>query len=164
MTRFTYPEVGATRALDLPAGYRTLRIRSLVGHGHDAMRAATDAVMEWRMHRAIPVGIDASGPRAAPGVDVTVSLAHLIFAPCRIVWSEETERRAGWAYGTLEGHPECGEESFVVLRDDEDDIWLTVTAFSRPAAWYTRAAGPLVPCLQRAYARRCGRVLARLVR
>ena len=161
---FTYPEVGATRNSALPAGYRTFRIRTLVGHGPDAMRAATDAVMEWRMHRAIPVGIDASAPRAAPDVDVTVILAHLICAPCRIVWTEETELRAGWAYGTLAGHPECGEESFVVRRDDEDDVWLTVTAFSRPAAWYARAAGPLVPYLQRSYARRCGRVLARLLR
>ncbi len=161
---FTYPEVGATRAVDLPAGYRTLRVRSLVGRGPEAMRAATDAVMEWWMHRAIPVGIDASAPRAAPGVDVTVTLAHVIVAPCRIVWTEETERRAGWAYGTLHGHPECGEESFVVHRDDQDDVWLTVTAFSRPAAWFARAAGPLVPYLQRAYARRCGRVLSRLLR
>jgi uncharacterized protein (UPF0548 family) len=160
---FNYHEVGATRSPTMPAGYRTLRIRTLVGRGRAAMRAATDAVMEWRMHRAIPVGITAGAPRAAPGVDVTVTLAHLIHAPCRIVWTEEAERRAGWAYGTLEGHPEGGEESFVVHRDDEDDVWLTVTAFSRPAAWYTRAAGPLVPVLQRYYARRCGRVLARLL-
>jgi len=161
---FNYAEVGATRTHDLPAGYRTLRVRTLVGRGADVMRAATDAVMEWRMHRAIPVAIDASAARAAPNVDLTVILAHLIRAPCRIVWTEETERRAGWAYGTLEGHPECGEEAFVVHRDDEDRVWLTVTAFSRPAAWYTRAAGPLVAYLQRYYARRCGRVLSRLLR
>jgi uncharacterized protein (UPF0548 family) len=161
---FNYAEVGATRNAALPAGYRTLRVRTLVGRGRDAMRAATDAVMDWRLHRAIPVGIHASAPRAAPGVDVTVILGHLIRAPCRIVWTEETERRAGWAYGTLEGHPECGEESFVLQCDDEGDVWLTVTAFSRPAAWYTRAAGPLVASLQRSYARRCGRALSRLLR
>lgn len=161
---FNYPEIGATRTQDLPAGYRTFRIRTLVGRGPDAMRTATDAVMEWRMHRAIPVGIDANAPRAAPGVDLTVILAYLINAPCRIVWTEETERRAGWAYSTLEGHPEYGEESFVVHRDDEDGVSITVTAFIRPAAWYTRAAGPLVPYLQRAYARRCGRVLTRMLR
>lgn len=161
---FTYPEVGATRTPALPAGYRTFRIRSLVGRGPDAMREATDAVMEWRMHRAIPVEIDASAPRAAPDVDVTVTLARLICAPCRIVWTVETEQRAGWAYGTLEGHPESGEESFIVHRDEQDDVWLTVTAFSRPAAWYAWAAGPLVPYLQHSYARRCGHVLSRLIR
>ena len=104
-----------------------------------------------------------SAPRAAPGVDVTIHLG-LICAPCRIVWTEQTERRAGWAYGTLVGHPECGEEAFVLHRNDDDEVWLTVTAFSRPAAWYTRASGPLVPFLQRAYACRCGRVLSRLLR
>ncbi|WP_347568510.1 DUF1990 family protein [Kitasatospora aureofaciens] len=34
------------------------------------------------------------------------------------------------------------------------------TAFSRPIAWWARLAGPLFPLLQRAFARRCGRVLA----
>jgi uncharacterized protein (UPF0548 family) len=161
---FTYPEVGATRLPGLPAGYDTFLVRTLVGRGQASMLAAADAVMEWRMHRAIPVGIDASAPRAAPGVDVTVTLVHLIRAPCRIVWTEESARLAGWAYGTLEGHPECGEEAFVVHRDDDDAVWLTVTAFSRPAAWYARAVSPLVPYVQRAYARRCGRVLSRLLR
>lgn len=47
-------------------------------------------------------------------------------------------------------------------REDSEAVWLTVTAFSRPAVWWARAAGPLIPVLQRAY--RCGAVLRRLVR
>jgi len=85
--------------------------------------------------RRFAVGLrnhQASAARAAPGVEITVVLAHTIRAPCRIVWTAETERRAGWAYGSLQGHRECGEEAFVVHRNDGDDVRLTVTAFRRP--------------------------------
>jgi uncharacterized protein (UPF0548 family) len=79
-----------------------------------------------------------------------------------VVWTVEEYRRTGWAYGTLPGHPESGEESFVVDRTGDGTVWLTVTAFSRAAKWYSRAAGPAARGLQHAYARRCGLALRRL--
>ncbi|MGI8336628.1 DUF1990 family protein [Actinomadura scrupuli] len=164
--KLTYDEVGATRDGSLPDGYRRLRERTLLGQGPAVMAAATDAVLDWWMHRAAGVRIDSGGRRAAPGVIVTVRLGVgplALRAPCEIIWTEEGDRRAGFGYGTLSGHPASGEEAFVVSRDAEDDVWLTVTAFSRPAVWYTRAGGPLVPVMQRAYARRCGTALRRLV-
>ena len=162
---FTYPEVGATREAQRPDGYRHLRQRMLVGHGPAAFGNAADAVMEFWMHRAIPVRVDASAARAAPGVSVVIGMGVgplRLTAPCRIVWTREEERYAGWAYGTLAGHPQSGEESFVVHLDDEGDVWLTVTAFSRPATTAARLAGPFGRAFQRAYARRCGAVLRRL--
>src|SRR5690606_362532 len=100
--------------------------------------------------------------RAAPGVDVTVTLVGVVKAPCRVVWTVEEHRRAGWAYGTLSGHPESGEEAFVVHRTGDGTVWLTVSAFSRPASWYARAGGPATRSLQHAYARRAGKTLRRL--
>ncbi|MQY02820.1 DUF1990 family protein [Actinomadura macrotermitis] len=164
---FTYEQVGATRTLDLPAGYGHMRVRTLIGEGPDVMADAADALMEFWMHRAIPVVVKATARRAAPGVGVVIGLGIgplRLWAPCRIIWTQEEEKRAGWAYGTLPGHPERGEESFVVHMDDEGEVWLTVTAFSVPASRLARLAGPLVPFLQRAYARRCGAVLRRLAR
>jgi uncharacterized protein (UPF0548 family) len=84
-----------------------------------------------------------------------------IAAPCQVVWTVAEEDRAGFAYGTLPGHPAQGEESFVVNQDGDGVVWFTITSFSRPARWYAAAAGPLVPVLQQAYARRCGQVLRR---
>ncbi|MGP4027688.1 DUF1990 family protein [Actinomadura sp. 3N407] len=165
--KFTYPEVGATRDAERPDGYRHMRRRTLVGRGPEEFRNAADAVMEFWMHRAIPVRVDASAPRAAPGVSVVIGLGAgplRLRAPCRIVWAREEERYAGWAYGTLPGHPQSGEESFVVHLDDEGDVWLTVTAFSRPATAAARLAGPFGRMFQRAYAGRCGAVLRRLAR
>ncbi|GAA4062502.1 MULTISPECIES: DUF1990 family protein [Actinomadura] len=166
MTGLTYAEVGATERGALPGGYRHLRHRALVGSGPRAMREAADAVLEFWMHRAAGVRIDASAPRAAPGVHVESRMGVgplSLSAPCRVVWAEDGERRAGFGYGTLPGHPATGEESFVVELDDMDDVWLQVTSFSRPAGWQMRAAGPLAPLFQRVYAHRLGTTLRRLV-
>ncbi|MFF9410127.1 DUF1990 family protein [Streptomyces anandii] len=160
---FTYEEVGATREQGhCPPGFHSLHVRTRIGEGEEVFRRACEAVLTWEMHRAVGVGVDTPADRAAPGVDVTVSLAAVVKAPCRVVWTVEEPRRAGWAYGTLPGHPETGEESFLVERTGDGTVWLTVTAFSRPAKWYARAGGPATRGLQHAYARRCGTVLRRL--
>ncbi|GGY41722.1 DUF1990 family protein [Streptomyces omiyaensis] len=162
----TYREVGATRTPDaLPAGFHHLRHSAAVGHGPAAFRAAAEAVTTWRMHRAGGARVRASAGRAAPGVTLEVALGIgplALGVPCRVIWVPEEEHRAGFAYGTLTGHPECGEEAFLVELEPGGTVRFTVTAFSRPAAWYTRLAGPLVPRLQLAYARRLGRVLTRI--
>ncbi|MFD4375090.1 DUF1990 family protein [Streptomyces sp. NPDC059202] len=163
----TYRETGATRTPDaLPAGYHHLRHSTPVGHGHAAFLTAAEAVTTWRMHRASGARVRSAADRAAPGVTLEVALGIgplAIGVPCQVIWLPEGERLAGFAYGTLTGHPESGEESFLVELEPDGTVRFTVTAFSRPAAWYTRLAGPLVPLLQRAYARRLGGVLARLV-
>lgn len=164
---FTYPEVGATKDGVRPDGYRHLRVRTRVGRGPDALRAAADAVMGLRMHRALPVGFSASVPRAVPGADVGIGVGAgrlRLRAPCRVVWVREDERGAGFGYGTLPGHPMSGEESFVVDVDDAGAVWLTVTSFSRPVTAVARLAGPLAPVFQRLYALACGITLRRLLR
>ena len=170
---FSYPEVGATRdggaepPSELPAGYAQLRHRTRVGSGPAAFAAAGEAVLTWRMHRAAGVRITATSARAEPGTRVLVRLGLgrlALTAPCEVVWTVAEPRRTGFAYGTLPGHPECGEESFTVEQDEDGEVWFAVLAFSRPARWFTRAAGPLVPVFQRLYARRCGSALRGLVR
>ncbi|MCX4736278.1 DUF1990 family protein [Streptomyces sp. NBC_01363] len=166
MTALTYPEVGATRLDPLPDGYHHLHHRTRVGRGRADFEAAGAAVTRWRMHRASGAGVHASADRAEAGVTVRVSLGAGPFrltAPCRVVWAAYEKDLVGFAYGTLTEHPECGEESFVVESADDGTVWFTVMAFSRPAAWYTRLAGPLVPMTQRWYARRLGSTLLRIV-
>jgi uncharacterized protein (UPF0548 family) len=167
MTDLNYPEQHGTRHTPLPAGYHHLREEVPIGHGRAVLAAAGEAVTAFRMHRAAGVGIQADGPRAAPGVAVEVALGIgplRLLAPCRVVWTVDEEDRIGFGYGTREGHPECGEEAFVVELRADDSVWFTVTAFSRPARLCTRLAGPLVPVLQRRYARHCGRTLRKLVK
>jgi uncharacterized protein (UPF0548 family) len=77
------------------------------------------------------------------------------------VWAVDEADQAGFGYGTLPGHPVRGEEAFGV-RIVDGRVCFSVTAFSRPASWYTRAAGPVLPLMQRAYAGHLARVLRRL--
>ncbi|MFE4450110.1 DUF1990 family protein [Streptomyces sp. NPDC056796] len=166
MSTLTYPEVGATRLGPLPDGYNHLHHRTAVGRGRADFEAAGAAVTEWRMHRAAGARVNASAARAATGVGVEVSagIGRLrVTAPCEIVWTAYESGRTGFAYGTRDRHPETGEESFVVELADDGTVWFTVLAFSRPASWYARLAGPLVPLAQHWYARRLGKVLRRTV-
>ncbi|WP_035796552.1 DUF1990 family protein [Kitasatospora mediocidica] len=167
---FSYVEVGAvTRPGPLPAGYHHLRREALIGYGRDVLEAAGEAVTTLRMHRAAGVrvrtGLGPGAPRVTAGTEVVCGIGFgplRLDAPCRVVWCGHEADRIGFSYGTRPGHPECGEESFVVDLRADGSVWFTVTAFSRPGRWYTRMAGPIVPLFQRAYAWRCASTLRRL--
>ncbi|MEW2412942.1 DUF1990 domain-containing protein [Streptomyces sp. NPDC046866] len=162
---FNYPEQGATARLPLPAGYNHLRHRTRIGSGRAVFEAAGAAVTTLRAHRAAGMRVRCSHGAVRPGSRVAVGIGFgplRIDAPCRVVWTAYEPTRTGFAYGTVSGHPECGEESFLVHRDPDGTVWFEVTAFSRPARWYTRLAGPVVPFLQRCYAAHLGRTLRRL--
>lgn len=165
MDNLTYAEVGATRHGPVPPGYRHLRYRAYLGRG--VLAQAREALLTWRMHEAAGVRVTASAPRATAGVDAIsrIGIGPLrIAAPCRVVWAVDGADEAGFAYGTLPGHMVRGEEAFLVTSDPDGGVWFTVTAFSVPAGWFMRAAGPLGPVLQRTYAYWCGRTLRRLCR
>ena len=76
-------------------------------------------------------------------------------APCRVVYVVDEPDIRGFGYGTLPGHPESGEERFMVRRDPSTSaVFAEITAFSRPGSWLTKAGGPFVGVLQRFMARR----------
>jgi uncharacterized protein (UPF0548 family) len=149
MSELTYPEVGATAQDRLPSGYRHVRRRVRLGDD-EVFAAAATGLMTFAMNRAAGLRPTTSAPRAAVGVTVTSRLGFgpvAIAAPCRIVWTVDEPERAGFGYGTLPGHPEIGEEAFVVARET-DGVWFSVVAFSRPGAWYARLGAPVGRWLQ----------------
>jgi uncharacterized protein (UPF0548 family) len=58
------------------------------------------------------------------------------------VYAVDQPRRQGFAYGTLPGHPESGEEAFIIEHLDDETVSFTITAFSRPSTAIARIAGP----------------------
>ncbi|MEU7726824.1 DUF1990 domain-containing protein [Streptomyces sp. NPDC040724] len=160
-----YPDRGATAHRPLPAGYHHLNHRTRLGHGRAVFEAAGTAVTTFRAHRTSGMRVRADAGAVRPGSRVVVGIGVgplRIDAPCEVVWTAYEPARIGFAYGTRPGHPECGEESFIVDMDRDGTVWFTVTAFSRPNAWYTRLAGPVVPFLQLRYARWLGHRLRKL--
>ena len=83
-------------------------------------------------------------------------------APCRIVAVFKEPDLFGFAYGTLPGHPERGEECFVVERRDEG-TYFSIRAFSTPVDPLARLAGPLGRVVQRRVTRRYIHALRRFV-
>lgn len=163
MHRPTYPHVGATRGL-LPVGYQHLEHTRTIGHGTEDFQRAAHAVMAWGVQRGAGLRVDTTSERAAEGVLVTVRLGVGpvgIKAPCVVVYVIDERRRQGFAYGTLPGHPECGEELFLVEHDEDDSVRLTIRAFSRPALWWSRAVAPVSRLVQRLVTARYLRALDR---
>ncbi|MER5642473.1 DUF1990 domain-containing protein [Kitasatospora sp. NPDC002227] len=164
-----YPEVGATRAAALPAGYSWLRRRIHLGHGPAVLARAGAYVLGWGPQLGSGFAVYPPPGRLVAGATVLlrIGLPRLrwprVVIPCRVVWTVEEADRIGFAYGTLPGHPECGEESFVVTMDADGEVWFEVTAFSRPAAWYARLGGPVTAVLQHLATERYLRVVAAAV-
>jgi uncharacterized protein (UPF0548 family) len=142
-----YAEVGATEFDELPAGYRHVRRRVRLGTGERVFTAVGRAVLTFGLQRRAGLRPVASAQRAAVGVVVTGRFV-VVPLPCRVVWVHQDERSVGFGYGTLPGHPEVGEEAFVLSRDAADDVWLDIRAFSRPQRWFVRLAGPVGHLLQ----------------
>jgi len=160
---FSYREVGAT-ASALPTGYHHVRRSDVIGHGRGAFAAGAEALMTWQMHRRAGLHVNASDERARVDVVALMRLGpswSVVRVPCRVVYEVEEDRRRGFAYGTLPGHPESGEESFVVELMPNDDVVLHITAFSKQARLYARAGGPVSRLVQRFMTDRYVRALRR---
>jgi uncharacterized protein (UPF0548 family) len=152
VAELTYPEHGATRQATLPDGYHQLSRRVQVGHGEEAFHDARVTVLTWGMQRRAGLTVYPAGapPKEGHTVLVVAGVGPLhVTAPCRVVWTLDEPDRAGFGYGTLPGHPERGEEAFVVERDSAGDVWATVRAFSRPATWYFQLGAPFARAVQR---------------
>lgn len=150
----TYGEVGGTRD-ELPTGYRSLRTtRTVVG---STFAGSAEALMSWRLHERSGILVTASSQRVEAGAVVILGLGVGRFrmsAPCRVVYVIDEPTRCGFAYGTLPGHPESGEESFIISIADGGEVELTIAAFSNPATVMAKIAGPIGRTLQHRATRR----------
>lgn len=150
----SYSEVGATASGELPAGYGHLRVEKQIGTGRERFERAAWAVMRWGMQRGAGLRVQASSDVAAVDTVVLIRMGFLP-APCRVVYVIDEPDIRGFGYGTLPGHPESGEERFAVRIDaDTSAVFAEVSAFSRPATWWSKAGHPVVSVAQRVIAKR----------
>lgn len=155
---FSYSEVGRSRS-GSPGGYDLDHNRVRLGRGPAVFEAACAALRRWEMFPAPWTRIEPAGAPIAEGSVVAI-VAHAMgfwwLNACRIVYVlDETGpvRRFGFAYGTLTGHVERGEERFSVELLADGSVWYDVRAFSRPRYWPVRLGYPLARRLQRRFVR-----------
>lgn len=102
-------------------------------------------------------------PFLAPGDTALLGVPFGPFrvnAPARVVYVVDEPQRKGFAYGTIAGHPEDGEEAFLVEIWDDGSVWLVIRAFSRPANRLWWCVYPVLRMMQELYTRRYERALA----
>jgi len=163
----SYSHVGRTRTglSAPPAGFDLDHNRVLLGEGPEAFAAARAAIDRWVM---FPAGwtrvvaragdLTAAGfPAVRQGTVVAMAVRALGLwwvSACRVVYTLDEEgvvRRYGFAYGTLPGHVERGEERFSVELSEDGTVWYDLLAFSRPRYWLARLGYPLTRRLQRRF-------------
>ena len=142
---FTYDQVGRTSEV-LPDDYHHLHKAVNIGTGMTRFTDAAEALFDWQMH--LRSGLRVSTSSATVKHDAVVMLGigagpFRLNAPCRVVFVIDEPNRKGFAYGTLPGHPESGEESFVIERAADDAVMFTITAFSKPASNLAKLVGPI---------------------
>jgi uncharacterized protein (UPF0548 family) len=167
---FTYEAVGATAGTP-PAGYVVDRTRIRLGEGEAVFRSASAALRRWEQFR---LGWVEAWPPDTPiqtGEVVAVmgrALGVWWLNACRVVYVVDEAgpvSRFGFAYGTLPGHVESGEERFLVEWDRNDDaVWYDILAFSRPHHVLTRLGYPVVRRLQKRFGRDSAAAMLRAVR
>jgi uncharacterized protein (UPF0548 family) len=133
------PPVGHTLDLDRPMVGESIEVASF--------DAAKRALQTWVAHRG--VGFEIVPPDAPVEVGTTLLVVvrwgpFHVLARNRIVAVVDEPRRFAWAYGTVDGHPEQGEEAFLVEQLDDGTVRLTIRTESGPASWSAKLVAPLV--------------------
>ncbi|KAF0845999.1 uncharacterized protein (UPF0548 family) [Nocardia caishijiensis] len=167
MQALTYAPAGATCPAesgwaDEFGGFRRFETSVVIGRGERVWEEARQAVLCWGVKQR-------SGFRVVPDSRVVVGAEYRVSVgwgplsvhePVRVVAVVDNEDRCGFAYGTLPGHPVCGEEAFVVHRRPDGIVEFTLRSLTKPApAGYWRRLFPILLVAQRHYRRRYLRAL-----
>jgi len=155
----------------LPHGFRGSERKARLGDSSVWTVASTE-VLRWGVKTRSGFSVEGEGGLpVGPGTDATVVagaryslIAHLgplrIHEPVQVITVMDEPDRKGFAYGTLTGHPVSGEEAFVVEREVDGSVWLTVRSLTQRSIGIWRATYPLLPVAQYLYSRRYLRSLA----
>ena len=156
---FSYSPVGAT-AHTPPAGYVVDRTRIELGAGESVFLAAKAALQRWKHFRLgwVEPWLPETPIQSGEVVAIMAWTAGLwTLNCCRIVYVVDEAgpvSKFGFAYGTLPGHVESGEELFQIEWDQNTNIvCYDILAFSRPNHFLTRLCYPLVRHTQKRFGR-----------
>ncbi len=166
---FSYSEVGAT-ATTPPVNYVVDRTRIKLGEGESVFYSASAALKRWEQFRLGWVDVWSPDTPIKSGEVVAVmgqAIGLWWLNSARIVYVVNefgTISKFGFAYGTLPGHAERGEELFLIEWDRADDsVWYHILAFSLPNHFLTRLGYPFVRRTQKRFGRDSAAAMFRAV-
>ena len=151
---FSYSHVGQTRMEQEFSGFDHDYHSVKIGFGDADWERACVAIRAWKMFPGTWAAIWPEDTPIQVGETVLMhaKVCGLWWAnSCRIVYVVDTPTQFGFAYGTLPGHVECGEERFLVEKMADGTILYTVKAFSKPRFWIARLGYPIARFYQRKF-------------
>lgn len=160
----TYAHVGSTLGGEPPGRRHESSLR--IGRGPEAFAAARGALRSWVPQRSLGASVRPHGVRPDLGETALLGFGpggRGLLVPTRVVAVVDEPRRYAYAYGTLPGHPEVGEEVFLVEHGVDDEVVMTIRIDALPAP-ALRPVAPVVRVLQRAALERYLRAVRRAAR
>jgi uncharacterized protein (UPF0548 family) len=160
----TYGEVGSTAVAReaWPATASAFRRYEQTVAVRAAWEEARSLMLHWAVKTRSGFAVDSDAVREGENLWLRLAVGPVaVREPIRVIAVVDDPRRCGFSYGTLDAHPVCGEEAFVLHRSDDDGpVLLTIRSLTRPAPrgmW--RYAFPLLLVAQRFFRKRYLRAL-----
>ncbi len=147
----TFADLGASLTTREVSGFTRTQAERVLGHGAETFARAVDGLQRWKAHSLWGFAVFPNDAAIRVGSTIIVSVGIRLVAlaiPCRIVVVVDEADRWGFAYATLPGHPEQGEEAFQVTMAADQTVRFVITALSRPADPLVRLAGPVERVVQ----------------
>jgi uncharacterized protein (UPF0548 family) len=160
---FSYLEIGASKDR-IPDNYPVNHHRIRIGNGAQTFDRAKKAIDDWTMYKLDWTRVYPPKTPINIGESVCIVVNHGFcwsINSCRIIYVlneyNESTKRYGFAFGTLPGHSETGEERFTVEWNRADDsVFYELLSFARPQHILAHIGFPFVTFFQRKFARDSG--------
>lgn len=161
---FNYPGVGTTApGGTTPDGFTVDHTRVQIGRGAKVFDRGRAALEKWSQFQ---LGWVEAFPNDTPlrtGNSVIVlarafglwwvNAARIVYTMDESATGSSQTARFGFAYGTLPGHVERGEERFLIEWDQKSDqVWFDILAFSQPRHFLTRIGRRQTRTMQKRFA------------
>lgn len=167
-SKFTYPEIGASRfaphppdSNPLPHHYRLLHRRCVLGKGKEVYARAKTAFVKWGMYQLS--WLEPCWPETPLSKDVDVAMLGKVLGMWwlnvnRIIYTIQEEEgpveRFGFAYGTLHGCSVSGEERVMIEWNHQDNsVYYDLFSFSQANLLITKLSVFYLHALQERFAK-----------
>lgn len=147
---YTYSPIEGTKKDEIE-GFDNDFAQIKLGEGEIIFEKAKKLIQNWQMFPSLWTKILGEQKPIEEGTTI-VMMARFIGVwfrnSCKIVYVVNEKKRFGFAYGTLPGHIESGEELFLVNMNEQNEVFYSIKAFSRPRHFLAKIGYPIIRLLQ----------------